>query len=156
MLRQLDSPWWYYGIAVLIGALVGRTWRWEVGLLVGYAFILLTETVFARGVTPEPHFQPALFWSWREWQIQKDQILTNIAMFIPIGVLTGLIWKWRGLLVTVGLSMGIEVLQLISQRGLCEFDDVIHNTVGAAIGVGIVMIIKMMLGALDENNRENC
>ena len=76
-------------------------------------------------------------------------------MFIPIGVLTGLIWKWRGLLVTVGLSMGIEVLQLISQRGLCEFDDVIHNTVGAAIGVGIVMIIKTMLGAKYENNREN-
>ena len=65
-------------------------------------------------------------------------------MFIPIGVLTGLNWKWKGLLVAAGLSMGIEVLQLISQRGLCEFDDVIHNTVGAAIGVGLVMMIRKM------------
>ena len=65
-------------------------------------------------------------------------------MFIPIGVLTGLNWKWKGLLVAAGLSMGIEVLQLISQRGLCEFDDVIQNTAGAAIGVGLVMMIRKM------------
>lgn len=153
--KLLDIPWWNYGIAVVIGAVVWKAWRWEVGLLVGYAFILLTETVFARGVTPEPHFQPALFWSWREWQIQKNQILTNVIMFVPVGVLTGLIWNWRGILVAAGLSVGIEVLQLITTRGLCEFDDVIHNTVGAVIGVGIVIIIKMMLGAIDENNREN-
>ena len=151
----MDIPWWYYAVAVLIGVVVGRTWRWKGGLLAGYMFLVLAETVLIRKPFDGQHFQPELFWSWKEWDIQKNQILTNIAMFIPIGVLTGLIWKWRGLLVAVGLSMGIEVLQLISQRGLCEFDDMIHNTVGAAIGVGIVMIIKMMLGALDENNREN-
>ena len=154
MLRQLDSPWCYYGIAVLIGALVGRTWRWEGGLLVGYAFILLTETVFARGVTPEPHFQPALFWSWKEWKIQKNQILTNVIMFVPVGVLTGLIWRWRGILVAARLSAGIEVLQLITTRGLCEFDDVIHNSLGAAIGIVAAMIIRT-IGVVDENNKEN-
>ena len=66
-------------------------------------------------------------------------------MFIPIGVLTGLIWKWKGLLVAVGLSFVIEILQLITCRGLCEFDDVIHNTLGAIIGVGLVMLIRHLL-----------
>lgn len=154
MFRLLDITWWYYAIAVLICVVVWKVWRWEVGLLVGYAFILLTETVFARGVTPEPHFQPALFWSWKEWDIQKNQILTNVIMFMPVGVLTGLIWKWRGILVAAGLSAGIEVLQLITTRGLCEFDDFMHNSLGAAIGIAVAMIIRT-IGALDENNREN-
>ena len=66
-------------------------------------------------------------------------------MFIPVGILTGLIWKWKGLLVAIGLSVGIEILQLISQRGLCEFDDVIHNTFGAFIGICIVMVIRRSL-----------
>lgn len=34
------------------------------------------------------------------------------------------------------------MLQLITARGLCEFDDVIHNTIGAIVGVGLVMIWK--------------
>lgn len=36
--------------------------------------------------------------------------------------------------------MGIEFLQLVTSRGLCEFDDVIHNMIGAVIGLGIVMV----------------
>ena len=38
--------------------------------------------------------------------------------------------------------MGIEILQLVSRRGLCEIDDVVHNMIGAVIGVGIVMLIR--------------
>ena len=78
--------------------------------------------------------------------MQQNQILANIIMFVPVGVLVGWIWRWRGLWVAAGLSVGIEILQLITARGLCEFDDVIHNMVGAAIGVGIVMIGRKLLG----------
>ena len=72
--------------------------------------------------------------------MQKEQILTNVVIFVPVGVLTGLLWKWRGLWAAAGLSIFIEILQLITARGLCESDDVFHNMIGAAIGVGIVMI----------------
>ena len=78
--------------------------------------------------------------------MQKKQILANVIMFLPVGVLVGWIWRWRGLWVAAGLSAAIEILQLITARGLCEFDDVIHNMVGAAIGVGIVMIGRKLLG----------
>lgn len=141
MFRLLDIPWWYYGIAVLIGVVVWRIWRWEGGLLAGYMFLVLAETVLIRKPFTGIHYQPHLFWSWKVWGAQKNQILTNIAMFIPVGVLAGLIWKWNGILVATGLSAGIEVLQLITARGLCEFDDLIHNTIGAAIGIGIVMLM---------------
>ena len=72
--------------------------------------------------------------------MQKEQILANVIMFLPVGVLVGWIWRWRGLWVAFGLSAAIEILQLVTSRGLCEFDDVIHNMIGAAIGVGVGML----------------
>ena len=64
--------------------------------------------------------------------------ILNVAMFLPVGLLLGLgfkniTWK-RALLVCLGLSVLIELLQLIFKCGLCEVDDVIHNVVGGAIG----------------------
>lgn len=41
------------------------------------------------------------------------------------------------------LNVVVEVLQLVTSRGLCEFDDVIHNILGAAIGVGIALLVKI-------------
>ena len=73
--------------------------------------------------------------------MQQGQILTNVLMFVPVGVIVGRIWRWKGLWVAAGLSIVIEILQLITARGLCEFDDVMHNLIGAAIGVGIVTLI---------------
>lgn len=139
--RVLDISWWYYAIAVLIGVAVWKTWRWEGGLLAGYTFLFLAETVLIRKASPASHFQPQLFWSWREWNVQREQILTNVLMFIPVGLLTGRIWLWRGIWFAVGVSIVIEVMQLVSCRGLCEFDDVIHNVLGAVIGVWIVMVV---------------
>lgn len=66
----------------------------------------------------------------------------NVIMFLPVGVLAGSIWRWKGPWVATGLSVLIEVLQLITARGLCEFDDVIHNCIGALIGIGIMMLVK--------------
>ena len=72
--------------------------------------------------------------------MQKEQILTNVVVFVPVGMLVGWIWRWRGLWFAAGLSIAIELLQLVTSRGLCEFDDVFHNMIGAVIGIGIVMI----------------
>lgn len=114
----------------------------SLGFLAGYSFLLLAETVLIRKPFEGQHFQPELFWSWRVWDVQREQILTNIIMFIPVGILSGLIWKWRGLIFAVCLSVVIEILQLITIRGLCEFDDVIHNMIGAAIGVSIMVLVN--------------
>ena len=47
------------------------------------------------------------------------QIFGNIAMFIPLGVL---------------LPYLLNVTKYITGRGLCEFDDVFNNTLGAFVG----------------------
>lgn len=74
--------------------------------------------------------------------MQQNQILTNIIMFIPVGVLTGRIWRWKGLWVAAGLSIAIELLQIVTSRGLCEFDDVFHNMIGAVIGTALVIAVS--------------
>jgi glycopeptide antibiotics resistance protein len=143
----LDIPWWYYAIAALLGVTAWRVWKKpSLGSLIGYAFLILAETVLIRKPFIGEHIKFELFWSWKVWSVQKEQILANVIMFLLVGVLVGWIWRWRGLWVAAGLSAEIEILQLITARGLCEFDDVIHNMVGAAIGVGIVMIGRKLLG----------
>ena len=141
----LDIPWWYYAIAAVIGLAVWKCWRWEGGLLAGYAFLVLAETVFIRKAFAGEHLRLELFWSWRQWSVQRNQVLTNVVMFIPVGVMTGWLWKWRGLWIAAGLSLLIEVLQLITARGLMEFDDVIHNCIGAAIGIMLLMMMKKLM-----------
>ncbi len=110
--------------------------------MTGYAFLVLAETVLIRKPFVGEHLKLEVLWSWREWSVQRSQILTNVVMFIPVGVLTGRIWRWRGLLAAAGLSVLIEVLQMVSRRGLMEFDDVIHNCLGAVVGMVMLMLIR--------------
>ena len=114
--------------------------------MIGYTFLILAETVLIRKPFVGEHIKFELFWSWRAWDVQQGQILTNVIMFVPIGLIAGRIWRWKGLWVAAGLSIVIELLQLLTARGLCEFDDFIHNMIGAAIGVGIVMLCVKLCG----------
>lgn len=68
------------------------------------------------------------------------QILANILLFIPLGFLLPCCFKrcrkYRyTILYSAILSLAIELIQGITQIGLFETDDVIHNTLGACIGV---------------------
>ena len=44
-----------------------------------------------------------------------------------------------------GYSVLIEPAQLVSFRGLFEFDDVIHNALGTALGVLLVLGMRKLL-----------
>ena len=39
----------------------------------------------------------------------------------------------------------IEVLQLISARGLCEYDDILHNTAGAVMGMILSVVVRAIV-----------
>ena len=144
---MLDIPWWYYAIAILLDVVVWRIWKKPIiGLLTGYSVLLLAETVLIRKSFAGEHLKLELFWSWRAWDVQRGQILTNVIMFVPIGLIAGRIWRWRGLWVAAGLSIAIELLQLITARGLCEFDDVLHNMIGAVIGTALVISLDKIKG----------
>ena len=76
-----------------------------------------------------------------EWR----NIILNILMFVPIGFMIPLIFKkcercYITYLVGFGITLFIEILQLVSKRGIFELDDIINNSLGCAIGYGIVML----------------
>ena len=129
---------------VVIGLTV-FTKKLTIGLLVGYVLIILGETVIFRTHSVRQVFQPQLFWSYEVWDIQKEQILANILAYIPLGLIVGKLWRWKGLLAGIGLSVTSELLQLITHRGLFEFDDIIHNMLGTLIGVSLIIIIEKVI-----------
>ena len=105
-------------------------------LVAGCIFFILTQTILFRSPHPEPIFQP-LFWELQNgmW----SDIRLNILLFIPLGLLIG---GWRGLLIGFCLSCGIEIVQYFGRLGYCELDDILNNTIGAGIGVGLNVLIR--------------
>ena len=106
-------------------------------LLIIYAVVILSETLFFRKPFDGEHLQLELFWSYKVIDVQFKQMLANVLMFIPFGLLLSLLDKrvWMVLLSGFLFSCLVEILQLILKVGLCELDDVFHNTLGTVIGL---------------------
>ena len=150
----MDIPLIYYAVTVIA---TGTVWlftkKFSIGLLAGYTFFIIAETILIRTPKMTANYEFEFLWSWKAWQEEKKQILVNIAVFIPFGLLTGTAWKWRGMVVALGLSVMIEFLQLILHRGLCEFDDILHNTIGATIGILIALMYRDIYQIVSQNSK---
>lgn len=91
-----------------------------------------------------------LFRAWREaWNnfslTSWLNILLNVAMFVPLGILLPVIWKnfrkWHWMLAAgLGLSLYVEVMQLVGSRGIFDIDDLFANTLGAMMGFCLLMV----------------
>lgn len=108
-------------------------------LFMGYLFLVLCATIFYREETFEKRYMFQPLWSYSNLYSKRvAEIIMNIVMFIPIGFFAGGALKkkhvWRAVEIGVVLSLFIEITQLISTRGVCNIDDVIHNTLGCVIG----------------------
>ena len=143
----------------------GRRFPWGKAvcavLLVGWAAV----TVFVTLLRSEPNEFAArqwnlqLFRAWREaYQRFTLQIwlnvLLNIALFVPLGVLLPLLWKpfrkWYAALgAGFGVSLLIELAQLFTGSGMCDVDDLFTNTLGAMLGWCAAMLVL----ALHQKNR---
>ena len=65
-----------------------------------------------------------------------ENIFGNIVIVLPIGYILfqRKIHFFRGLLFSILLFAGIELIQLFTLRGICDIDDLILNTCGVVIG----------------------
>lgn len=70
-------------------------------------------------------------------------------MFIPLGIYVGMFLKklkWYENIVIIALiSLAFEVSQYIFAIGASDITDIITNTAGGSIGIGIYLIIKRFL-----------
>lgn len=89
-----------------------------------------------------PFVEIRRFWVYREqlgfWAVFTN-LFGNVAGFLPFGfmlpVISGKMRSgWMIILSGFGLSVAVEVIQLIAKVGCFDVDDMILNTTGAAIG----------------------
>lgn len=118
-----------------------------------YIFFLVCHTIIFREPRREMQFEVVPFWSYID--IIKDckivflfENILNIILFIPVGFLLGSIIgkkRWKKLLILgASISILIEITQLITHRGLCEFDDVFHNTLGCCFGYLLFYLLSII------------
>lgn len=113
-------------------------------LLILSLYFIFTGTILIRPVTEAEHTMLTPFWSYRLAMSSfyyRLEILENILLFVPSGILMGLVCRRKeglwGLLPAIflmGFSVSIELTQFFLAVGLCEFDDVFNNTLGASAG----------------------
>ncbi|ANF98786.1 hypothetical protein AR543_12645 [Paenibacillus bovis] len=118
-------------------------------LLVGYTLLLLYWMFFAFGRSYHP--EAPYRYNWIPFQTIMDfallkvgspldmliNLLGNIGVFVPFGLLIPWIWsvKMRHFLVGfIGCIFVVEVIQMLSHRGTFDVDDIWLNTLGAWIG----------------------
>lgn len=124
---------------------------WSIFLI--YTVIVLGATFIHRTPVMYENINLHIFSSYiKVWNrfslLELRNIIFNILMFLPFGFVLPLLFKkcekfyityFLGLCMTIS----IEVLQLISKRGIFEIDDIINNTLGCMIGYGVVMIFLL-------------
>lgn len=145
-LWMMKLPPVYCLLAVLAGLLVGL-WkkRWAPALLAAYGFYVFSLAVLARESQPEACYMLRLFWSYESWPVGFEQVVANIAVFVPVGFLAGRRRFLTGAAFGAGFSLLIELLQLLLHRGVCEFDDLFHNTLGAVLGAAFAVLLRRLM-----------
>lgn len=121
-----------------------------------YMVLLLWLSVFGResGVHDEIVVRPfvsikTILTVYATFDLYK-QIIDNVLIFIPFGFLLPQILKcdknknyyWITAVSGLVLSGVIEMLQHLLSRGVCDFDDILNNTLGAIVGCGFYCFVK--------------
>lgn len=114
-------------------------------LLIIYIEILLQTAFFSREPGSRKQIDLNLFGTWGQTAIAHAYFIENIIMFIPFGILAPMVFKRMrkmSFCVFIGFlcSCGIEISQLITQRGYCQLDDVVTNTMGMLVGWAIWLV----------------
>ena len=147
---SLGIHWGYYLTTLIIMVLfLWKTKKLAKSLLIAYMFLIFSVTVLSRVTSYHIEYDFQLFRLFREagWWRDKDgveQVVDNIIMFVPIGILMFLTVKQRSIVWGLGFSVFLEVCQLVFRKGLCEIDDVIANECGVIIGYLMIRVYRLI------------
>lgn len=132
-------------------------------LLLAYV-MFLSESLGRTELYEEYHYNLVLFREIRRFIIYRDQLSPlsvlaniggNVLAFIPFGMFFPYVQKWgKQMWVTVLcgflLTLFIETAQLLTYVGCFDVDDLLLNTVGAAVG----FLIYRCLRGLNHKRKE--
>lgn len=120
-----------------------------------YIFVLFSSLIFSRtanielGVNMQPFWTEIAILSGETKYIRT--LVQNLLMLVPYGILLPIARKvslTKTVITGCLISVAIEVLQLVTKTGLCELDDVTHNTLGVLMGYGVFLLLTKMRSKL--------
>ncbi|KGR75148.1 VanZ family protein [Ureibacillus sinduriensis] len=124
-------------------------------LLLGWFVVVMVLTTFSRGAHFEGWVNLRLFSdymnAWNQWSLSELQlIIFNMLMFAPLGFLLPLLGSRTRrivpiILVSLTVTLGIELFQLFTKRGIFELNDILHNTIGSIAGY---LLMRAILDAV--------
>lgn len=77
------------------------------------------------------------------------EIAYNTLLFVPFGIYLRMLTRWtfrRQVLVIAGLSLGFELAQYVFALGVTDVTDLIDNTLGGVVGIGIATVLTTLFG----------
>lgn len=129
-------------------------------ILGAYVFVILYFTVFRMHHSDPPYLMLTPLWSYAKFD-QADirwQVYMNVFLFIPFGFMFPWCSErfqkiWKVLLISAAFSALTEIIQYVLRIGLCETDDVIHNTLGGALGYGYWRLLSRIQARFRGENK---
>ena len=119
-------------------------------ILVFFLSFVLTITIIERVPRRNVRYNLELFWTIKRILAGRTylfwEIFWNVVLFVPLGVMISALLKRPCVAIPIGVLMSatIEVAQLLTRRGLFEFDDIIYNSVGALIGFLLYLLLRKL------------
>lgn len=125
----------------------GKRFPWGKAVALVLLALWAAVTFYATLLRSEPtvrqwNLTPLLAWreAYQRFTLQIWlNVLLNVALFVPLGLLLPLLHRaFRRWYAATGaglaLSLGIELAQLFTMRGMFDVDDLINNALGALLG----------------------
>ncbi|MGN1167478.1 MAG: VanZ family protein [Lachnospiraceae bacterium] len=110
-------------------------------------FLIFSDWYGRTGVRQEYHYNLVLFREIKRFWRYRNQLglfamftnlFGNVLIFMPLGFFMPMASKHRNFFTTLfysfGLSLGVEVFQLVSKVGSFDVDDLLLNTIGGIAG----------------------
>lgn len=127
-------------------------------------FLLLSDVYGRTGEMQEYHYNLVLFkeikrfWNYRKkiglFRVATN-LLGNVVIFMPFGFFMAMASKSRSVFTVTsysfGLSLLIEVVQLLTKVGRFDVDDLLLNTVGGILGYVIFVSCNAIRRIWDKN-----
>ena len=121
----------------------------SLSLWVAYLVVLARTVYFCRPSLSRNKVNLAVMGTWGTSLRSHVYVIENFMLFIPFGILLPLCFpkarKSQNCILTgCVLSIFIEIVQYMTQRGNCELDDIIMNTLGTLVGWVIYTGLKIV------------
>lgn len=113
-------------------------------LFIEYLFVVISSTVLCRCDFAGARIEATPFWDYiaivnKIPGVSIWDIILNIVLFLPFGFLLSAIKPtlrlWVIVLLGLFFSFCIESMQYIFSKGIAQMDDLMHNSLGALLGV---------------------